>query len=87
MLGCEHPQGHREMLSLEALGRFVEASNEIRFEADERQQRYGWVEQVLVGHEYVLLGKAAHGLVRRYIEKMTGLSRAQPRYCSHGRPA
>ena len=66
-----------EKLSLEAIGRFVEASEEIRFEAEDRQQVYGWVEQVLVGQEYEQLGKAARGLVRRYIEKMTGLSRAQ----------
>jgi len=80
----------REMLSLEAIGRFVEASQEIRFEAENRPQLYGWVEQVLVGHEYALLGKAARGLVRRYIEKMTGLSRAQvtrliARYTASGR--
>ena len=66
-----------EMLSLEAIGRFVEASEDIRFEAQDRQQLYGWVEQVLVGREYGLLGKPARGLVRRYIEKMTALSRAQ----------
>ena len=66
-----------EKLSLEAIGRFVAASEEIRFEAKDRQQLYGWVEQVLVGRQYGQLGKAARGLVRRYIEKMTGLSRAQ----------
>jgi transposase InsO family protein len=66
-----------EALSLEAMGRFVSASEEIQFEAEGRQQLYGWVEQVLIGQGYALLGKAARGLVRRYIEKMTGLSRAQ----------
>ena len=66
-----------EKLSLEAIGRFVAASEEIRFEAKDRQQLYGWVEQVLAGRQYGQLGKAARGLVRRYIEKMTGLSRAQ----------
>jgi hypothetical protein len=66
-----------EKLSLEALGRFVAASEEIRFEAQDREQRYGWVEQVLVGRQYALQGKAARGLVRRYIEKISGLSRAQ----------
>jgi transposase InsO family protein len=80
----------REMSSLEALGRFVEASEEIRFEAEDRHERYGWVEQVLVGQQYALLGKPARGLVRRYIEKMTGLSRAQvtrliARYAASGR--
>jgi hypothetical protein len=66
-----------EKLSLEAIGQFVSASEDIRFEAQDRQQLYNWVERVLVGQQYPLLGKAARGLVRRYIEKMSGLSRAQ----------
>ncbi|MFZ0303932.1 MAG: hypothetical protein WAL75_14680 [Terracidiphilus sp.] len=79
-----------EKLSLEAIGRFVEASEELRFEGENRQQVYVWVEQVLVQQEYCQQGKAARGLVRRYIEKMTGLSRAQvtrliSRYTSTGR--
>jgi hypothetical protein len=79
-----------EKLSLESIGRFVTASEDIRFEAEDRQQLYGWVEQVLVGRQYAQLGKAARGLVRRYIEKMTGLSRAQvtrliARYTASGR--
>ena len=79
-----------EKLSLEAMGRFVEASEEIRFEAEDRRQLYGWVEQVLVGQQYAHLGKASRGLVRRYIEKMTGLGRAQgtrliARYTATGR--
>jgi len=79
-----------ENLSLESIGRFVEASEEIRFEAIGRGQVYGWVEQVLVGQQYAQLGKAARGLARRYIEKMTGLSRAQvtrliARYTASGR--
>ena len=79
-----------EKLSLEAIGRFVEASQEVRFESENRQQLYGWVERVLVQHEYGQRGKAARGLLRRYIEKMTGLSRAQltrliARYAATGR--
>ena len=66
-----------EKLSLESIGQFVTAREDIRFEAQDRQQLYDWVEQVLVGREYGQLGKAARGLVRRYIEKMSGLSRAQ----------
>ncbi|MHB2006419.1 MAG: hypothetical protein ACYCOX_00025 [Acidobacteriaceae bacterium] len=37
-----------EKLSLEAMGRFVEASEEIRFEGENRRQLDGWVERVLV---------------------------------------
>jgi hypothetical protein len=40
-----------ERLSLEAIGRFVEASEEIRFEAEDRSQLYSWVERVMVGQE------------------------------------
>jgi transposase InsO family protein len=66
-----------EKLSLEAMCRFVEASEEIRFESKSRQQVYGWVERVLIQQEYAQRGKAVRGQVRRYIEKMTGMSRAQ----------
>jgi transposase InsO family protein len=79
-----------EELSLEAMGRIVAASEELRFEAEDRQHLYDWVEQVLVGQQYGQLGKAARGLVRRYVEKMTRLSRAQvtrliARYTASGR--
>ena len=66
-----------EKWSLEAIGRCVEASEELRFEGENRQQVYGWVERVLVQQEFAQQGKAARGLVRRYVEKMTGMSRAQ----------
>jgi len=66
-----------EKLSLEGMGRFVEASHEIWFASKNREQVYGWMERALVEQEYAQQGKAARGLVRRYIEKMTGLSRAQ----------
>jgi hypothetical protein len=38
-----------EGLSLQAIGRFVLASEDVHFEAGDRLQRYGWVEQVLIG--------------------------------------
>jgi len=66
-----------ENLSLEAIGRLLEASEEIRFASSNRQEVYGWVERLLIQQEYTLQSKAARGLIRRYIEKMTGLSRAQ----------
>jgi len=79
-----------EKFSPEAMGRFVEASGENRFASEGRQQVYGWVERVLVQQEYARQGKAARGLVRRYIEKMTGMSRSQvtrliARYTATGR--
>ena len=67
-----------EELSLEAIGRFVAGSEDIRFEGEGRQQLYGWVERVLVEHEYARQGRAARGLLRPYLAKMTALSRAGP---------
>jgi len=57
-----------EKSSLESIGRLVAAREEIRFEAEDRQQFYGWVEQVLAGRQSAQPGKAARGLVRRCIE-------------------
>jgi transposase InsO family protein len=66
-----------EKLSLEQIEAFLNASQEIRFEAENREQVYAWIEQVLRQQQYAQQGRKARGLVRRYLEKMTGLSRAQ----------
>lgn len=66
-----------ERVSLESIRSFLQAGKEIRFKRQNRQQSYTWVEQVLVHQQYASLGNADRGLVRRYIEMMTGLSRAQ----------
>jgi hypothetical protein len=66
-----------EKLSLEQIRLLVSASEGLRFESENREQMYGWVESVLIEHGYAGQGKAGRGLLRRYLEKMTGLSRAQ----------
>jgi transposase InsO family protein len=79
-----------EKLSLEEIRRLLEASEAIRFVGVKRAQVYDWIELVLCEQEYGRQGKASRGLLRRYIEKMTGLSRAQVtrligRYMANGR--
>jgi transposase InsO family protein len=66
-----------ENLSLERIGAFLEASAEIRFAGEKREQVYAWIEQLLRQQQYSQQGRRARGLLRRYLEKMTGLSRAQ----------
>jgi hypothetical protein len=63
--------------SLEQIRAFLAGSNEVRFAGQRREEVYGWVEQTLVRHEYASLRRPEKGLVRRYIVRMTGLSRAQ----------
>jgi len=66
-----------ERLSLEQIGEFLAASEEFRFEANNREETYGWVTRTLVEQEYGGQKREAKGLLRNYLGKMTGLSRAQ----------
>jgi predicted DNA-binding transcriptional regulator AlpA len=66
-----------ETLNLEQMEAFLGASEAMRFEGETRQQVYPWMERVLCQQQYHQQGRAARGLVRRYLAKMTGLSRAQ----------
>ena len=66
-----------EKLSLIEIEAFLAASECVRFVGCGRTEIYGWVERLLCHHEYPLRGRRAKGLLRAYIERMTGLSRAQ----------
>jgi transposase InsO family protein len=63
--------------SLEQIRAFLAGSEGVRFAGERREEVYGWVEKTLVGLEYASLDKPGKGLVRRYLSRMTGLSRAQ----------
>ena len=73
-----------EKLSLEQIRAFLEASDEVRFQGQDRQELYEWVERTLRQQDYPRLGRPAKGLMRRYLAKMTGLSRAQTARLIHG---
>jgi transposase InsO family protein len=49
----------------------------VEFEGRHREEVYGWVNQTLRQQGYQDLKRGGRGLLRRYVEKMTGLSRAQ----------
>lgn len=66
-----------ERLSLEQIRAFVEASGEVEFQGRDQEEVYAWVNETLQEHGYRKLGRAGKGLLRRYVAKMTGLSRAQ----------
>src|SRR5689334_211507 len=66
-----------EATSLEQIRAFLAGSGEVRFAGQKREEVYGWVEATLVRREYASLDRPGKGLVRRYIARMTGLSRAQ----------
>jgi len=66
-----------EKLSLIEIEAFLAASESVRFAGCSRTEIHGWVECLLCHHEYPLQGRRSKGLLRAFIEHMTGLSRAQ----------
>lgn len=64
-------------MSLEQIRSFMAASKEIRFGGSNRKEIYNWMRQTLTEQQYHVQGKVEKGLLRCYLEKMTGLSRAQ----------
>jgi len=63
--------------SLGQIRAFLAGSGEVRFVGQRREEVYGWVEKTLVRLQYASLIRPDKGLVRRYMARMTGLSRAQ----------
>ena len=68
---------HAERLTLAEMQEFLAASNTLSFAAAGRKQIYGLVEGVLRPQQYLGLSKKDKGIVRRYLVKISGLSKAQ----------
>jgi hypothetical protein len=66
-----------EKLSLEQIRAFLQASQEVRFEGTRREEIYEWVTQTICYQEYWKQKRTVKGLLRQYIARITGLSRAQ----------
>jgi transposase InsO family protein len=66
-----------EKLGLEQIRAFLEGSGEVHFQAQGRQDVYEWVNRTLRQQNYSEIKRSGKGIVRRYLAKMTGLSRAQ----------
>jgi transposase InsO family protein len=66
-----------QLQTLEQVRRFVEGSREVEFEGVNTKEKYKWMEEVLKKYRYFRLKKEGKGLIRRYIIKVSGYSRAQ----------
>jgi transposase InsO family protein len=66
-----------EGMTLEEMEEFVESNRKLRFEAADRQALYGLVERILKNQRYGKLRKGERGMVRRFLLRVSGLSRAQ----------
>lgn len=65
-----------EQLTLEEMREFVESNRAVGFSVAARQA-YGFIEGVLKVQQYRRLSKGQKGIVRRFLVKVTGLSRSQ----------
>jgi transposase InsO family protein len=66
-----------EHLSLEQMRAFLEGNQEIGFGAPNRRELYEWTQATLCAQEYMSLHRSDKGVVKQYIAKVTGMSRAQ----------
>src|ERR1017187_1938678 len=64
-------------MSVDDIRVFLKGSGAVHFEGEKKEEVYAWVSGCLGEQNWAELGRTARGLVRRYMEKMTGLSRAQ----------
>jgi len=66
-----------EAVRLEQIREFLRGSEAIEFAGQSRAEVHGWVNETLIRQEYLRQGKKARGLIRSYLSKVTGRSRAQ----------
>src|SRR3989441_6045479 len=66
-----------ERLTLEQIREFVEGSRAIGFAAPKGQAIYEFIERILKSQQYRRINRGQKGIVRLFLAKMTGLSRAQ----------
>ena len=66
-----------ESLSREQIQEFLKSTQTVEFAGSGRDEKYVWVEHVLGAQSYADLGKKERGVVREYVEKVTGMSAAQ----------
>lgn len=63
--------------SLEEIREFLGNSGPLDFDIPAREEAYAWIDATLRTLHYRDLGRADRGVVRRYLMKVTGFSRAQ----------
>ncbi len=66
-----------QVTTLEQIRDVLVGSRVIAFKATDRRERYAWVESVLKRFGYFRLNRDEKGLVKTYLTRLSGFSRAQ----------
>jgi hypothetical protein len=67
----------RNLETIEQVRQFMEGSEALEFRALSVEEKYNWIEEVLIRFKYHRLKRAEKGVIRRYIARITGFSRSQ----------
>jgi len=67
----------RELHTIEQVKQFLGGNEEVEFKGITVKEKYAWIEDVLIRFGYHRLKKADKGVLRQYIRKVSGYSRAQ----------
>jgi len=63
--------------TIEQVKQFLAGSEALNFAGVSAEERYQWIQALLVRFKYYQLKRAEKGVIRRHIEKVSGYSRAQ----------
>ena len=66
-----------QLETIEQIKKFLEGSEALEFRGLSIEEKYKWIETALVKFKYNELKKSEKGVIRQYIQKVTGYSRAQ----------
>jgi transposase InsO family protein/transposase len=66
-----------QLQTVEQVRQFLEGSEAVEFRGLTAKEKYYWIEEVLIRFRYHRLKRAEKGVIRRYVQKVTGYSRSQ----------
>ena len=66
-----------DIQTIEQVKQFLAGSEALEFEGVSIEERYRWIEMVLIRFTYCRLNRTDKGVIRRYVEKVSRYSRAQ----------
>ena len=63
--------------TLDQVHHFLDGAADMEIAASSKTECYLWIQKTLIRFQYLTLGKADRGLIRRYLQQISGYSRAQ----------
>ncbi len=67
----------RDIQTLDQVRAFLEGTEPVEFEVRGKAERYAWIEHTLGRFRYRQLARAERGVILRFLQRVSGLSRAQ----------